>query len=581
MKKSLISVFLVIFILFVTSCGGSTTSDASGDIGDEAYYESDDTGYEPGYNDNSDTGDSGYYDNSDTGYPNDPADPYEDWETTDSEMPGEIDPYEPTEEPQPGDLIENEWVETATENTSTFSIDVDTASYTQIRNYLMSYNYMPPKDKVRIEEMVNYFDYDYPQPEEGKPFSVTMEMADSPWRSDTKLVMFGLQGKELEPDKVPAHNLVFLIDVSGSMYGEDRLGLLQKSFKKLVEKLDKDDKVSIVTYASGVNTLLDSVSGDKKDEIIAAIDDLEAGGSTAGSDGIQRAYALAEKNYSKDANNRIILATDGDFNVGISNTAQLVSYIEEERNKGIYLTILGFGMGNYQDDRMEQLSNAGNGNYFYVDNERESDKIFTYDLMGTMFTIAKDVKLQVVFNPAKIAKYRLIGYENRVMANEDFNDDTKDAGEIGAGHRVTAFYEVFLAEKLSETPEENGETENGEPEEPAPEEGEGEPAAEPDNGFGEDEFLVLKMRYKEPDEDISKYMDTLMTSANIKSEMSQNMGFASAVAEFGMLLRDSKFKADSSYDSVLTRAQANIGEDKFGYRGEFLEIVERAKSLDH
>lgn len=577
MKKSLISVFLVIFILFVTSCGSSTTSDASGDIGDEAYYESDDTGYEPGDNDNSDTGDSGYYDNSDTGYPNDPADPYEDWESTDGEMSGDD---MPAEEPKPGELIENEWVETATENTSTFSIDVDTASYTLIRNYLMSYNYMPPKDKVRIEEMVNYFDYDYPQPEEGKPFSVTMEMADSPWRSDTKLVMFGLQGKELEPDKVPAHNLVFLIDVSGSMYGEDRLGLLQKSFKKLVEKLDKDDKVSIVTYASGVNTLLDSVSGDKKDEIIAAIDDLEAGGSTAGSDGIQRAYALAEKNYSKDANNRIILATDGDFNVGISNTAQLVSYIEEERNKGIYLTILGFGMGNYQDDRMEQLSNAGNGNYFYVDNERESDKIFTYDLMGTMFTIAKDVKLQVVFNPAKIAKYRLIGYENRVMANEDFNDDTKDAGEIGAGHRVTAFYEVFLTEKPAETPETETEPEEGEePAETDP--NEDDPAAEPETEFGEDDFLVLKMRYKEPDQDISKYMDTLMTSANILAEMSQNMGFASAVAEFGMLLRDSKFKADSSYDSVLTRAQANIGEDKFGYRGEFLEIVERAKSLDH
>ncbi|MBP5435057.1 von Willebrand factor type A domain-containing protein [bacterium] len=577
MKKSLISVCLVIFILFVTSCGGSTTSDASGDIGDEAYYESDDTGYEPGYNDNSDTGDSGYYDNSDTGYPNDPADPYEDWESTDGEMSGDD---MPAEEPKPGELIENEWVETATENTSTFSIDVDTASYTLIRNYLMSYNYMPPKDKVRIEEMVNYFDYDYPQPEEGKPFSVTMEMADSPWRSDTKLVMFGLQGKELEPDKVPAHNLVFLIDVSGSMYGDDRLGLLKKSFKKLVEKLDKDDKVSIVTYASGTAVVLDSVSGDKKDEIIAAIDDLEAGGSTAGAAGIQSAYALAEKNYSKDANNRIILATDGDFNVGISNTAQLVSYIEEERNKGIYLTILGFGMGNYQDDRMEQLSNAGNGNYFYVDNERESDKIFTYDLMGTMFTIAKDVKLQVVFNPAKIAKYRLIGYENRVMANEDFNDDTKDAGEIGAGHRVTAFYEVFLTEKPAETPETETEPEEGEePAETDP--NEDDPAAEPDNGFGEDEFLVLKMRYKEPDEDISKYMDTLMTSANIKSEMSQNMGFASAVAEFGMLLRDSKFKADSSYDSVLTRAQANIGEDKFGYRGEFLEIVERAKSLDH
>lgn len=577
MKKSLISVFLVIFILFVTSCGGSTTSDASGDIGDEAYYESDDTGYEPGYNDNSDTGDSGYYDNSDTGYPNDPADPYEDWESTDGEMSGDD---MPAEEPKPGELIENEWVETATENTSTFSIDVDTASYTLIRNYLMSYNYMPPKDKVRIEEMVNYFDYDYPQPEEGKPFLVTMEMADSPWRSDTKLVMFGLQGKELEPDKVPAHNLVFLIDVSGSMYGDDRLGLLKKSFKKLVEKLDKDDKVSIVTYASGTAVVLDSVSGDKKDEIIAAIDDLEAGGSTAGAAGIQSAYALAEKNYSKDANNRIILATDGDFNVGISNTAELVSYIEEERNKGIYLTILGFGMGNYQDDRMEQLSNAGNGNYFYVDNERESDKIFTYDLMGTMFTIAKDVKLQVVFNPAKIAKYRLIGYENRVMANEDFNDDTKDAGEIGAGHRVTAFYEVFLTEKPAETPETETEPEEGEePAETDP--NEDDPAAEPETEFGEDDFLVLKMRYKEPDQDVSKYMDTVMTSANILAEMSQNMGFASAVAEFGMLLRDSKFKADSSYDSVLTRAQANIGEDKFGYRGEFLEIVERAKSLDH
>jgi Ca-activated chloride channel family protein len=383
--------------------------------------------------------------------------------------------------------------------------------------------------------------------------------------------MFGLQGKMLEPDKVPAHNLVFLIDVSGSMYGDDRLGLLQKSFKKLVEKLDKDDKVSIVTYASGVNTVLDSVSGDKKDEIIAAIDNLEAGGSTAGSDGIQRAYALAEKNYSKDANNRIILATDGDFNVGISNTAQLVSYIEEERNKGIYLTILGFGMGNYQDDRMEQLSNAGNGNYFYVDNERESDKIFTYDLMGTMFTIAKDVKLQVVFNPEKIAKYRLVGYENRVMANEDFNDDTKDAGEIGAGHRVTAFYEVFLTEKKpAETPETETDSE----------EGESEPATESEAEFGEDDFLVLKMRYKEPDQDISKYMDTIMNSANVKAEMSQNMGFASAVAEFGMLLRDSKFKADSSYDSVLKRAKANIGKDTFGFRGEFLELVEVAKSLD-
>ena len=562
---------LAAILFFAAACdgGGDKNSVDSGindnyGTGDSNYYESGDTGTYESPSDSIDNGDSGAaYESGDTG-------------ESDGDMSENGVPTEPAEEPRQGDLVENDWVETATENTSTFSIDVDTASYTLVRNYLMSYNYMPPKNQVRIEEMVNYFDYDYPQPEDGRPFSVTMEMADSPWRNDTKLVMFGLQGKKLEPSKVPAHNLVFLIDVSGSMYGADRLGLLQKSFEKLVEKLDKDDKVSIVTYASGVNTVLDSVSGDKKEDIISAIYNLEAGGSTAGSDGIQRAYALAEKNYSKDANNRIILATDGDFNVGIYDTGELVAYIEQERNKGIYLTILGFGMGNYQDDRMEQLSNAGNGNYFYVDNERESDKIFTYDLMGTMFTIAKDVKLQVVFNPAKIVKYRLVGYENRVLANEDFDDDTKDAGEIGAGHRVTAFYEVFLAEnKPAETPE--TETEEGEESDGSSADGD-EPATE-ETEFGEDDFLVLKMRYKEPDADISKYMDTVMNSANVKTEMSQNMGFASAIAEFGMLLRDSKFKADSSYDAVSKRAKANIGLDTFGFRGEFIELVERAKAL--
>lgn len=579
MKKSVFSVILVVFLLFLASCGSSTDSAGEkNDYGDTGYAENgeyDDGGYQnaPESGDYGDTGEPGYYGEYEEEY-NDAEAPYE-------------DPYDdPSETPEPGDLIENGWVETAAENTSTFSIDVDTASYTLVRNYLMNYNRMPPKDRVRIEELINYFDYDYPQPEEGKPFSVTMEMADSPWRSDTKLVMFGLQGKQLAQNEVPSQNLVFLIDVSGSMYGDDRLGLLKKSFKKLVEKLEEDDKVSIVTYASGVNTVLDSVSGDKKDEIISAIENLEANGSTAGSAGIQTAYALAEKNFSADANNRIILATDGDFNVGISNTQELVAYIETERNKGIYLTILGFGMGNYQDDRMEQLSNAGNGNYFYVDNEKEADKIFTFDLMGTMFTIAKDVKLQIVFNPEKIAKYRLVGYENRVMANHDFDDDTKDAGEIGAGHRVTAFYEVFLTAKEEVEPEEPAENtdensgeENGGAGEPDETEG-GENTAEPEVKFGDDDFLLLKMRYKEPDEDISKYMDVFMTSANIPEKMSQNMGFASSVAEFGMLLRDSKFKENSSYDSVLKRAQENIGKDTFGLRGEFLEIVETAKYLD-
>ena len=592
MKKLLISMLLLVLLLFLVSCGGDNSLSKTAESDDNSsYYEAadtgdstpqnEDTGYDNGY-DYGDTGSNGAYDgqgdggydSGDSGYYDDNADNYNSGDY-------ECDTESPYEETEIGELIENDWVETATEKTSTFSIDVDTASYTQIRNYLMNYHYMPPKNIVRIEEMVNYFDYDYPQPEEGKPFSVTMEMADSPWRSDTKLVMFGLQGKIPEGAERVHSNLVFLVDVSGSMSSSNKLPLLKKAFKKLVEKLDKNDKISIVTYASGVSVVLDSVSGDKKDEINAAMDSLVASGSTSGGEGLQKAYKLAEKNYSADANNRIILATDGDFNVGMTSTEELVSYIETERNKGIYLTILGFGMGNYQDDKMEQLSNAGNGNYFYVDSEKEAEKIFTYDLMGTMFVIAKDVKLQVVFNPAKIAKYRLIGYENRVMANEDFNDDTKDAGEIGAGHRVTAFYEVFLTEKQAETPEnpeENGETEEGEPEEPAPDEGE--PSAEPGVTFGEDDFLLLKMRYKEPDEDISKYMDTFMTSANIKTEMSLNMGFASAVAEFGMLLRDSKFKADSSYDSVSQRAQANIGNDPFGFRGEFLEMVAKAKSVD-
>lgn len=583
MKKFAVMMIFAVFALFLIGCDGDAGDkedlgvSGNDNYGDTGSYQTGDSGnYDTGDPGSVDTGDSAYGDSAadsgnadyaDTGAGEDAPDA----ETGDS---GE----DPNTQHEVGELIENEWVETKTENTSTFSIDVDTASYTFVRNYLMNYNYMPSPNMVRIEEMVNYFDYDYPQPEEGKPFSVTMEMADSPWRSDSKLVMFGLKGKELDPAMTPSHNLVFLIDVSGSMYSDDKLPLLKKSFRKLVEKLDGDDRVSIVTYASSDAVILDSVSGDRKDEITAAIDSLEAGGSTAGAAGIQTAYEIAEKNLNADGNNRIILATDGDFNVGTSSTEELVSLIETERNKGIYLTILGFGMGNYQDYKMEELSNAGNGNYFYIDTEREADKVFTFDLMGTMFTIAKDVKLQVVFNPEKIAAYRLIGYENRIMANEDFNDDTKDAGEIGAGHRVTAFYEVILAEKSAE------EKPEAEPEEEPEQNAEGEEnevkPEEPESEFAADDLLILKMRYKEPDEDISKYMDTRMTSENVYETMSQNMGFASSVVEFGMLLRRSKFKENSSYDSVLDRAKKNIGKDKFGYRGEFLEMVERARSLD-
>ncbi|MGI6393838.1 MAG: vWA domain-containing protein [bacterium] len=563
MKKMFILMVLLLSFFLFPSCGNvsndfnkdlalTDTSDSgsdnessgggdAGDTGDESGYYSD-TGNESDKGDvgnTGNTGNTGDYGDTDMSNGNTETGDDENWE----------------EENVVGDLVENEFIETSKEDTSTFSVDVDTASYSLVRNYLMSYNVMPPVNNIRIEELVNYFDYNYPQPEEGKPFSVTMEMADSPWRDDANIIMFGLKGREIDPEMVPASNLVFLIDTSGSMSGSNRLPLLKKAFKKLVERVSAKDSISIVTYAGDAGVLLDSVPGDEKDKINKAIDSLKASGSTAGSKGIQTAYSLAEKNYNKESNNRVILATDGDFNVGPSSDEELVSIIEEERNKGIFLTILGFGMGNYQDEKMKKLSSAGNGNYFYIDTEKEAEKVFVFDLMGNMFTIAKDVKLQVVFNPAKIFKYRLIGYEHRVMPNKDFDDDTKDAGEIGSGHRVTAFYEVILAK-----------------EEVSTEEGESE--------FGEDDYILLRMRYKEPDEDNSKYMDTLMTGESISGVMSENMGFASSVVEFGMLLRNSKFKENSSYDAVINRAMANIGDDLFGYRGEFLEIVEKAKKLD-
>ncbi|HRZ78476.1 MAG TPA: VWA domain-containing protein [bacterium] len=517
--------------------------------------------YDPGDAGNSgDTGNTG--NTADTGDTADTADTGNTGDSTVSDENGsETSDDDPGTQEQPdniGELVENQFVETAVENTSTFSIDVDTASYSLVRNYIMNYHQMPPVDNVRIEEMVNYFDYEYPKPDEDKPFSVTMEMARSPWRDDAYLVMFGLKGKEIDPESVPSSNLVFLIDVSGSMSDYNKLPLIKEAFKKLVGNISEKDTISIVTYAGSAGVLLDSVSGDQKDKINSAIDGLQSGGSTAGAQGIITAYELAEKNFNGDGNNRVILATDGDFNVGPSSDAEMESLIVENRDKGIFLTVLGFGMGNFQDSKMETLADKGNGNYFYIDTEKEAEKVFVQDLFGNMFTIAKDVKLQVVFNPDRILKYRLIGYENRVMPNQDFNDDTKDAGEIGSGHRVTAFYEVVTAD--------NG-TEEGL---------DGESEVE----FGEDDYLILRMRYKEPDEDISKYMDVYMDGSSLKDEMSQNMGFASSVVEFGMIIRDSQFKEGSSYDSALTRASDNIGDDIYGFRKEFLEIIKKAKEID-
>ena len=568
MKKFFIVLLVFLTAFIFSSCGLSSKDDEHPHYSNE--YDSGNSGstndnYEKGdyEEDWGNTGNTGDYGN-----------------TGDTGNTGDYIPGEEEQSPDPdnvGELIENEFVKTSEEHTSTFSIDVDTASYSLIRNYILNYYQLPPVSSVRIEEMVNYFDYDYPQPEEDKPFSVTMEMSPSPWRDDSHLIMFGLKGKEIDEENRPPSNLVFLIDTSGSMSPANRLPLLKKAFKILVGRLTEKDIVSIVTYASQTGVVLDSVPGDQKNKINDAIDSLVASGATAGYNGIEKAYKLAEKNHHSEYNSRVILATDGDFNVGPYSNAELVSLIEKERNKGIFLTILGFGMGNYQDNKMEELSNAGNGNYFYIDNEKEAEKVFVHDLMGNMFTIAKDVKLQVVFNPEKIYMYRLIGYENRVLANEDFDDDTKDAGEIGSGHRVTAFYEVILT---SEENEEEPETVNDEDEEINDEDIDEDIEDIIEEDFDANEFLVLKMRYKEPDEDISKYMDTVMTEDHFNEEMSENMGFASSVVEFGMLLRKSKFKENSSYDSVEERAKNSIGTDIFGYRGEFLEIVDKAKTLD-
>ena len=567
MKKLCIIASIFLSVLIFSSCSVSSNDAAkTSNESDSGNTGSNNDNYDTG--DTSDTGNTGNSgntgDSGDTGNTGDTADTGNTGNTGDSAVSdesGEVsdDGSDQSEQPDNiGELVENQFVETAVEDTSTFSIDVDTASYSLVRNYIMSYNQMPPADSVRIEELVNYFDYEYPQPEEGTPFSVTMEMARSPWREDAQLVMFGLKGKEIDPESVPASNLVFLLDVSGSMADPNKLPLIKKSFKLLVEKLTEKDRISMVTYSDNANVVLDSVPGNESEKIIGVIEGLNAGGSTAGADGLTKAYDLAEKNLNTDGNNRVILATDGDFNVGPSSDAEMEELIVAEKDKGIFLTVLGFGMGNFQDSKMETLADKGNGNYFYIDTEKEAEKVFVFDLMGNMFTIAKDVKLQVVFNPQKILKYRLIGYENRVMPNTDFNDDTKDAGEIGSGHRVTAFYEVILADP---------ETENIF-------------MTEDEVEFGADDYLLLRMRYKEPDEDISKYMDTFMNQDSVKLEMSKNMGFASSVVEFGMLIRKSAFCEDSSYDNALERANASLGADTYGLRKEFIEIVKAAKVLD-
>ena len=463
-------------------------------------------------------------------------------------------------------IYENIFLDALKNPLSTFSIDVDTASYANVRRFINDNQY-PYKDAVRIEEMINYFSYDYPLPTNNHPFSIYTEISGCPWDPDHRLIHIGLQGKMLESKHLPPSNLVFLLDVSGSMEPANKLPLLKKAFKLLINELGEKDRVSIVVYAGAAGLVLPSTPANQKDKIIAALDQLSAGGSTAGGAGIQLAYKVAWENFIPDGNNRIILATDGDFNVGVSSTSELVRTIEDKRKKGIFLTILGFGMGNYKDGRMEQIADKGNGNYHYIDNLLEAKKVFVNDMRGTLFTIAKDVKIQVEFNPAKVKAYRLIGYENRLLKKEDFADDTKDAGELGAGHTVTALYEVIPYGSKEEVPvvgDLKYQMVKIDPE-----------------AYRSKEILTVKLRYKKPDGEKSQLLEIPLADKNIAiANASENFKFSAAVAEFGMLLRDSEFKGQSSYEDVLKLAQKGKGQDRYGYRTEFIKLVEMCQLLD-
>lgn len=463
-------------------------------------------------------------------------------------------------------LEENTFKAVKNEPLSTLSIDVDKASYSNVRRFINS-GMLPPVDAVRIEEMINYFEYDYPQPTGKDPFSISMEYTDAPWNKKHKLVHIGLKGYEVPKENLPPNNLVFLIDVSGSMSSPQKLGLVKSGLKLLVDQLGQNDKIAITVYAGAAGLVLPSTSGDQKTKIIDAIDRLSAGGSTAGGAGIKLAYKTAKDNFIEQGNNRVILATDGDFNVGVSNEGGLIKLIEEKREDDIFLSVLGFGTGNYQDSKMEALADHGNGNYAYIDNMKEARKVLVTEAQGTLLTIAKDVKIQIEFNPDQVQEYRLIGYENRKLNNEDFNDDKKDAGELGAGHTVTALYEIVpVGANLVTTEIDPLKYQK--------------PLKNVKSMKLSKDILTIKFRYKEPTGTTSKLIsDTLIDENLAFDESSENCRFSSAVASFGMILKDSEFKAETSFDHVLSMAKRAKGTDTYGYRSEFIELVKMTKKL--
>lgn len=465
-------------------------------------------------------------------------------------------------------IVENPFQDAQKASVSTFSIDVDAAAYANVRRFLND-GMLPPPDAVRLEEMINYFDYQYNVPRSQHPFEVYTEVAPCPWEPRHKLLLIGLQGKTMDTGQLPAANLVFLVDVSGSMNDPDKLPLVQQSLSLLTDQLRPNDRVAVVVYAGAAGLVLESTPGADKAKIKAAIENLQAGGSTAGGEGIRLAYATARKNFIPNGNNRVVLCTDGDFNVGASSEQELVDLIEKERESGTYLTVLGFGNGNYQDGKMQTLADKGNGNHGYIDQLSEAKKLLVREFGGTLFTIAKDVKLQLHFNPQQVAGYRLIGYENRLLATEDFDDDKKDAGEMGAGHRVTALYEIIPAGQ------------------PLP------PLSKTDSALvvtiapdkkvkiSADELFVVQLRYKQPNGNApSQLLEYRMNAAALNRQTeSDHFKLASTVAEFGLLLRQSKYKGNATYEQTLARARALAKYDPTEYRMELAQLIEKAGKL--
>ncbi len=481
---------------------------------------------------------------------------------------------------------ENPFLAVKTSPFSTFAADVDTASYANIRRMILSGDAVVP-DAVRAEEMINYFHYDYAGPRSGEPFGVTTELAPCPWNEDAMLLLIGLQADKPNTEEMPVSNLVFLIDVSGSMSDHNKLPLVKRSFMTLVENLSEEDRVTLITYADGEKVLCEGVKGSEKAAIMSTLEALEAGGATDGQHALEMAYEAAEKNFVEGGNNRIILATDGDFNVGITSEGDLTRFIKKKTDSGICLSVLGYGMGNYKDNKMEAIADNGNGNYYYIDNIAEARKVLVEEAGGTLFTVAKDVKLQVEFNPAMVKGYRLIGYENRTMAAEDFSDDTKDGGELGAGHQVTALYEiipagsdypiqdvesrydaVYTANETVPAGEADSAVEAGSNEK-------AEPTVEAEKLSDEElrnEWLVINIRYKEPDGDTSTLLNYPVDSSAVREEMSDNMSWAAGVAQTAMLLKDSEYKGTSSYKDIKDRLK-DIADDD--YKEEFVYLLSR------